>query len=69
MPPPNVPCRPHEVERRAHHAARSGFRIAEMQIDPTQTIPWHYHTKFRTRTTSSSERYVFLRESPTKRSA
>ena len=44
MPPPNAAGRTHEVERRAHHAARPGFRIAEIQIGPTQTVPWHYHT-------------------------
>jgi quercetin dioxygenase-like cupin family protein len=33
----------YEVERRAIHAARSGFRIAELQISPTQKVPWHYH--------------------------
>jgi mannose-6-phosphate isomerase-like protein (cupin superfamily) len=33
----------YEVERRAYHAARAGFRIAELQISPTQTVPWHYH--------------------------
>jgi len=37
--------RPYEVERRSHYAIRPGFRIAEMQIGPTQTIPWHYHTE------------------------
>jgi mannose-6-phosphate isomerase-like protein (cupin superfamily) len=37
--------RPYEVERRAYHAARPGFRIAEMQIGPTQMIPWHYHSQ------------------------
>jgi quercetin dioxygenase-like cupin family protein len=31
------------VERRAYHAARPGFRIAELQISPTQKVPWHYH--------------------------
>ena len=39
------PIRPYEVERRSHHAARPGFRISEMEIGPTQTIPWHYHTQ------------------------
>jgi mannose-6-phosphate isomerase-like protein (cupin superfamily) len=43
--PQNAAGRAHEVERRAYHAARPGFRIAEMQIGPTQTIPWHYHTE------------------------
>jgi mannose-6-phosphate isomerase-like protein (cupin superfamily) len=33
----------YEVERRAYHAARPGFRIAELQISPTQMVPWHYH--------------------------
>jgi hypothetical protein len=33
----------YEVERRAYHAARQGFRIAELQISPTQKVPWHYH--------------------------
>src|SRR4051794_14204042 len=37
--------RSYEVERRSYHAARPGFRIAEMQISQTQTIPWHYHTQ------------------------
>ena len=34
----------YEVERRAYYAARPGFRIAELQISPTQTVPWHYHS-------------------------
>ena len=34
----------YEVERRAHHAVRPGFRITELQISPTQEVPWHYHT-------------------------
>lgn len=33
----------YQVERRDYYAARPGFRIAEMQISPTQTVPWHYH--------------------------
>jgi quercetin dioxygenase-like cupin family protein len=44
MQPLNDADRAYEVERRAYHAARPGFRIAEMQIGPAQTIPWHYHT-------------------------
>lgn len=31
------------VERRALHAEREGFRISELQIAPTQVVPWHYH--------------------------
>src|SRR5262245_43628781 len=34
----------YEVERRAVHAARPGFRISELQISPTQAVPWHTHT-------------------------
>jgi quercetin dioxygenase-like cupin family protein len=34
----------YEVERRAQHAARPGFRISELQLSPTQTVPWHFHT-------------------------
>lgn len=33
----------YEVERRARHAERPGFRINELQISPTQKVPWHYH--------------------------
>lgn len=33
-----------EVERSAYHADRPGFRIAELQISPSQQVPWHYHT-------------------------
>jgi mannose-6-phosphate isomerase-like protein (cupin superfamily) len=33
----------YEVERRAQHAARPGFRIQELQISKTQKVPWHYH--------------------------
>jgi quercetin dioxygenase-like cupin family protein len=34
----------YEVERRARHAERPGFRISELQISPTQKVPWHHHT-------------------------
>ena len=33
----------YEVQRRACHAERPGFRITELQLSPTQTVPWHYH--------------------------
>ena len=33
-----------EVERSAYHADRPGFRIAELQISPSQQVPWHCHT-------------------------
>lgn len=35
----------YQVERRAYHAERLGFRIAELQISQTQKVPWHYHNK------------------------
>ena len=34
----------YEVERRALHAERPGFRINELQISTAQQVPWHYHT-------------------------
>ena len=34
----------YEVERRALHAERPGFRVSELQISRTQKVPWHYHT-------------------------
>src|SRR5881628_3300206 len=34
----------YEVERRAYHAERPGFRITELQISPAQTVPWHCHS-------------------------
>ena len=33
-----------EYERLAHHAERPGFRISELQISPTQQVPWHCHS-------------------------
>ena len=38
---------PYEVERSARHAERPGFRISELQIGPSQEVPWHFHTKVR----------------------
>jgi quercetin dioxygenase-like cupin family protein len=35
----------YEVERRARHAERPGFRISELQIGKTQQVPWHSHTR------------------------
>jgi mannose-6-phosphate isomerase-like protein (cupin superfamily) len=34
----------YEVERRARHAERPGFHITELQLSPTQKVPWHTHT-------------------------
>src|SRR4029079_3050353 len=33
----------YEVERRAYHLQRPGFRIAELQLSATQTGPSHCH--------------------------
>jgi quercetin dioxygenase-like cupin family protein len=33
----------YEVERRVYHAERPGFRIGELQLLPTQKVPWHSH--------------------------
>jgi quercetin dioxygenase-like cupin family protein len=33
-----------DVERLVEHAVRPGFHITELQISPTQKVPWHYHT-------------------------
>lgn len=40
----NESQRPYEVERYARHAERPGFHITELQIGPTQRVPWHSHT-------------------------
>ena len=34
----------YEVERRARHAERPGFRISELSISRDQRVPWHYHS-------------------------
>src|SRR4051812_14618527 len=51
------------VERRARHAERPGFRINELQISPTQKVPWHYHTHVQdTIYVLEGAVYVYLRE-------
>jgi quercetin dioxygenase-like cupin family protein len=35
----------YEVEHRARHAERPGFRIQELRLSKTQKVPWHYHNK------------------------
>lgn len=53
----------YEVERRALHAERPGFRISELQISPTQTVPWHYHNNVQdTFYVIAGRIRVFLRE-------
>lgn len=37
----------YEVERRKRYAERPGFRISELQISPTQQVPWHCHSYIR----------------------
>ncbi len=44
METPKAGKRPYEVERSARHAERPGFRINELQISPSQKVPWHTHT-------------------------
>jgi quercetin dioxygenase-like cupin family protein len=53
----------YQVERRAEHAARSGFHILELQISATQTIPWHFHSNVQdTFYVISGDIRLFLRE-------
>jgi quercetin dioxygenase-like cupin family protein len=53
----------YEVERRAYHAERPGFRISELQISQTQTVPWHYHSNIQdTFYVISGHIRLFLRE-------
>jgi mannose-6-phosphate isomerase-like protein (cupin superfamily) len=53
----------YEVERRAEHAARQGFRITELQISTTQKVPWHYHSNVQdTFYVLSGNLRIFLRE-------
>jgi quercetin dioxygenase-like cupin family protein len=53
----------YEVERRARHAERPGFRITELQISPTQQVPWHYHTSTQdTFYVLEGELRIFLRD-------
>jgi len=42
--PQKDPSRRYVVEREALHAERPGFRITEIQITPSQKVPWHYHS-------------------------
>ena len=53
----------YEVERRARHAERPGFRISELQIGPTQQVPWHFHTSIQdTFYVLEGELRLFLRD-------
>ncbi|MBI3714539.1 MAG: cupin domain-containing protein, partial [Betaproteobacteria bacterium] len=63
MNPLSDASRLYEVERRARHAERPGFRISELQISPTQQVPWHMHSHIQDTfyVTEGSIR-IFLRE-------
>ena len=53
----------YETERRARHAERPGFRINEIQLSPTQKVPWHYHTNIQdTMYVLEGRLRVFLRD-------
>src|SRR6266850_668850 len=53
----------YEVERRAEYAARPGFRITELQISPTQKVPWHFHSNVQdTFYVINGQLRLFLRE-------
>ena len=53
----------YEVERRQYYAERPGFRIAELQISPTQQVPWHYHSNVQdTFYVVSGKLRIFLRD-------
>lgn len=53
----------YEVERRARYGERPGFRISELQISPTQKVPWHLHNNINdTFYVVAGKIRVFLRE-------
>ena len=53
----------YEVERRARHAERPGFRISELQLSKTQQVPWHSHTRIQdTFYVLEGQLRLFLRE-------
>ena len=34
----------YEVEHRAYHLERPGFRVSELKLSSSQSVPWHSHT-------------------------
>src|SRR5476649_804064 len=52
----------YEVERRAYHLQRPGFRISELQLSPTQTVRSEEHT-------SELQSHRDLHSFPTRRSS
>ena len=43
MQSPSNPKPNYQVEFKTTHASRPGFRINELRISPSQSVPWHYH--------------------------
>jgi hypothetical protein len=58
-----------KVEKRTYHASRPGFRIAEFTINPTQGVPWHYHSKVQDTFYVLKDKSVFHCATPKKRCA
>jgi quercetin dioxygenase-like cupin family protein len=53
----------YEVDRRAVHAERPGFRISELEISATQIVPWHFHNNVQdTFYVIEGEIKIFLRD-------
>jgi mannose-6-phosphate isomerase-like protein (cupin superfamily) len=53
----------YEVEHRAQHAARPGFRIQELRLSRTQKVPWHFHNNVQdTFYVLEGELRIFLQE-------
>ena len=53
----------YEVERRARHAERPGFRISELPISRDRRVPWHYHSRIQDTFYVLQERIrIFLRD-------
>ena len=51
------------TESRAQHAERPGFRITELQLSPTQQVPWHCHSHIQdTFYVLAGQLRLFLRE-------
>jgi len=34
----------YDVEFRDYYLERPGFRVAELHLSPSQSVPWHFHT-------------------------
>lgn len=60
MEPIEDPSQLFEYERLADHAERPGFHISELQISPTQQVPWHCHTNVQDTFSGLISRRVYL---------